>query len=114
MTGFVIARLLAEPKDQLLSRSGRVLLVADCALQMGIRDTDGNWPISMRSLRFLLEVSGWTRLSRYMPGFVRLPCSVFSTELKTPTLAIHKAGLRDGIVGFSFVQLEALDSGVEQ
>ncbi|VDM02387.1 unnamed protein product [Schistocephalus solidus] len=78
LTGFVIARLLDEPKGQLLSRSGRVVFVADSALQMGIRDIDGKWPLSVRSLRFLLEATGWTRLSRLMPGFVRVPYSVFT------------------------------------
>ncbi|BHF81100.1 hypothetical protein SprV_0702423000 [Sparganum proliferum] len=78
LTGFVVAHLLAEPKEQLLSRSGRVVFVADSALQMGIRDTNGKWPISLRSVRFLLEVTGWTRLSRFVPEFVRLPYSVFT------------------------------------
>ncbi|BHF67859.1 hypothetical protein SprV_0301088800 [Sparganum proliferum] len=78
LTGYVIAHLLAEPKEKLLARSGRVLLVADTALEMGIRDTDGKWPTSLRSVPYLLEITGRTNLSRLVPSFVRLPYSTFN------------------------------------
>ncbi|KAL7056786.1 hypothetical protein AAHC03_019296 [Spirometra sp. Aus1] len=78
LTGLVIAHLLAEPKEKLLSRSGRVVLVADTALEMGIRDINGKWPVSLRSLPFHLEVAGRTGLSRYVPEFVRLPYTVLN------------------------------------
>nr|VZI11487.1 unnamed protein product [Spirometra erinaceieuropaei] len=77
LTGFVIAHLLAEPKKRLLSRSGRVLFVADTALEMGIRDIDGKRPTSLRSVPFLLEATGRSRLARVMPEFMRLPYSAF-------------------------------------
>ncbi|VDN36362.1 unnamed protein product [Dibothriocephalus latus] len=78
LTGIVIAHLLAEPKEKLLARSGRVIFVADTALAMGIRDIDGNPPISLRSLRFLVEATGRTRLSHLVPEFMRLPYSAFN------------------------------------
>ncbi|BHF67861.1 hypothetical protein SprV_0301089000 [Sparganum proliferum] len=78
LSGLVIAHLLAEPKEKLLSRSGRVVLVADTALEMGIRDINGKWPVSLRSLPFHLEMSGRTGLSRYVPEFVRLPYTVLN------------------------------------
>nr|VZI07933.1 unnamed protein product [Spirometra erinaceieuropaei] len=78
LTGLVIAHLLAEPKDKLLSRSGRVVFVADTALEKGIRDIDGKQPTSLRSLRFLLELAGRNSLSRTVPEFVRLPYSAFT------------------------------------
>ncbi|VDK34500.1 unnamed protein product [Dibothriocephalus latus] len=78
LTGIVIAHLLAEPKEKLLARSGRVVFVSDTALEMGIRDTDGKWPTSLRSLRFLLEANGRTSLARTVPEFMRLPYSAFN------------------------------------
>ncbi|VDM02724.1 unnamed protein product [Schistocephalus solidus] len=78
LTGIVIAHLLVEPKEKLLSRSGRVPFVADTALEMGIRDTNGKWPTSLRSLRYILEISGRTTLSRTVPEFVRVPYSAFN------------------------------------
>nr|VZI07923.1 unnamed protein product [Spirometra erinaceieuropaei] len=78
LTGYVIAHMLAETKEKLLARSGRVLLVADTALEMGIRDIDGKWPTSLRSVPYLLEITGRTNLSRLVPSFVRLPYSTFN------------------------------------
>ncbi|HEY9700675.1 MAG TPA: SDR family NAD(P)-dependent oxidoreductase [Trichocoleus sp.] len=52
LTGRVIAALAADPA---VSRySGRVKIVAELAQRYGLVDRDGNLPVSLRSLRFLL------------------------------------------------------------
>ncbi|GAB1543367.1 SDR family NAD(P)-dependent oxidoreductase [Scytonema sp. NUACC21] len=51
LTGRVIAKLAAEPN--VMRRTGRVQVVAELAKQYGLVDSDGNRPVSLRSLRFI-------------------------------------------------------------
>ncbi|MBR8832919.1 MAG: SDR family NAD(P)-dependent oxidoreductase [Stigonema ocellatum SAG 48.90 = DSM 106950] len=52
LTGRVIATLVCDPN--VIRRTGRVQIVAELAGQYGLVDQDGNLPVSLRSLRFLL------------------------------------------------------------
>ncbi len=52
LTGRVIAALAAEP--QIMNYTGKVAIVAEIAAKYNIIDEDGNTPVSLRSLRFLL------------------------------------------------------------
>jgi NAD(P)-dependent dehydrogenase (short-subunit alcohol dehydrogenase family) len=52
LTGRVIARLTSEPN--IMSHTGRVHVVAELAKRYGLVDLDGNLPVSLRSLRFLI------------------------------------------------------------
>ncbi len=52
LTGRVLAALASEPN--IISRTGRVHIVAELARHYGLVDQDGNRPVSLRSLRFLL------------------------------------------------------------
>lgn len=51
-TGRVIAQLAGEPN--LIRRTGRVQIVAELAKKYGLVDENGERPVSLRSLRFLL------------------------------------------------------------
>lgn len=55
LTGRVIAQLAAE--SNIMKRTGRLQIVAELAKQYGIVDQDGNRPVSLRSLRFLLPLA---------------------------------------------------------
>jgi NAD(P)-dependent dehydrogenase (short-subunit alcohol dehydrogenase family) len=55
LTGRVIAKLAAE-KD-VINRTGRIQIVAELAKKYGLVDQDGNLPVSLRSLRFLLPLA---------------------------------------------------------
>ena len=52
LTGRVLAALASEPN--IILRTGRVHIVAELARQYGLVDQDGNRPVSLRSLRFLM------------------------------------------------------------
>lgn len=52
LTGRVIAALAAD--STVMRRTGRVQIVAELAQHYGLVDTEGNRPVSLRSLRFLL------------------------------------------------------------
>ncbi len=54
LTGRVIAMLASESNANIMRHTGRVQIVAELAKQYGIVDRDGNLPVSLRSLRFLL------------------------------------------------------------
>lgn len=54
LTGRVIAMLASESSASIMRRTGRVQIVAELAQQYGVVDWDGNLPVSLRSLRFLL------------------------------------------------------------
>ncbi|MDF5728666.1 MAG: SDR family NAD(P)-dependent oxidoreductase [Rhizonema sp. PD38] len=62
LTGRVLAALASEPN--IISRTGRVHIVAELARQYGLVDQDGNRPVSLRSLRFLMP-SALPRLKDY-------------------------------------------------
>ncbi len=52
LTGRVIAALASDPN--VIRRTGKVQIVAELAQQFGLVDRDGNRPVSLRSLRFIL------------------------------------------------------------
>ncbi|MGQ4649764.1 SDR family NAD(P)-dependent oxidoreductase [Lyngbya aestuarii] len=62
LTGRVIAALAADPT--VMQRTGRVQIVAELAQHYGLVDQDGNLPVSLRSLRFLLP-SALPNLRKY-------------------------------------------------
>ncbi len=63
LTGRVIAALAAEP--QIMNYTGKVAIVAEIAAKYNIIDEDGNSPVSLRSLRFLLPFT-FPALKKYL------------------------------------------------
>lgn len=55
LTGRAIAALAADPT--VMSRTGRVQIVAELAQHYGLVDQNGERPVSLRSLRFLLPLA---------------------------------------------------------
>ncbi len=55
LTGRVIAAIAQDP--QVLQRTGRVHIVAEWAKRYGVVDREGNLPVSLRSLKFLLPTA---------------------------------------------------------
>lgn len=64
LTGRVIAQLAGESSSSIMRRTGKVQIVAEIARQYGILDQDGNRPVSLRSLRFVLPF-GLPALRKY-------------------------------------------------
>ena len=62
LTGRVIAALAAEPN--IMKHTGKAKIVAELAQKYRIVDQDGNLPVSLRSLRFILPF-GITALRKY-------------------------------------------------
>ncbi len=62
LTGRVIATLAADPN--VILRTGRVVIVAELARQYGLVDQDGERPVSLRSLRFIMP-SALPMLKKY-------------------------------------------------
>ncbi|HEY9649601.1 MAG TPA: short-chain dehydrogenase, partial [Coleofasciculaceae cyanobacterium] len=55
LTGRVIAALAAD--STVMRRTGRVQIVAELAQHYGLVDKEGNLPVSLRSLRFVLPLA---------------------------------------------------------
>ncbi|MBD2164763.1 SDR family NAD(P)-dependent oxidoreductase [Calothrix membranacea FACHB-236] len=55
LTGRAIAKLANDPS--VISRTGHVHIVAELAKRYGVVDQEGNLPVSLRSLRFLLPMA---------------------------------------------------------
>lgn len=72
LTGRVIAKLASQ--TNVIKRTGRVQVVAELAKQYGIVDQDGNSPVSLRSLRFLLPLA--------LPALKKYPSLI--PDLKVP------------------------------
>ena len=62
LTGRVIAALVAEPN--IIKYTGKVHIVAEAAEKYNLVDRDGNLPVSLRSLRFILPF-GLPLLKKY-------------------------------------------------
>ena len=88
LTGRVIAMLASESNANIMRRTGRVQIVAELAKQYGIVDRDGNLPVSLRSLRFLLPfaLSGMKNYSSLIPD-LKLPWSLMLlSRLSSPQI----------------------------
>ncbi len=80
LTGRVIAKLASE--TNIIRRTGKVHIVAELAQKYGIVDRDGNLPVSLRSLRFILPLA--------IPGLQKYPWLI--PNLKIPwSLLLLKA-----------------------
>ncbi len=75
LTGRVIAQLAGSPN--VMRRTGRVQIVAELARQYGIVDKDGERPVSLRSLRFLVPFAlpGLRKHSWLIPD-IKVPWSL--------------------------------------
>ncbi|MFN6568153.1 SDR family NAD(P)-dependent oxidoreductase [Dendronalium sp. ChiSLP03b] len=86
LTGRVIAQLACEPN--VIKRTGRVQIVAELAKQYGLVDQDGNRPVSLRSLRFLLPFAlpSLRKYSWLIPD-IKMPWSLLLlTTLSSPKI----------------------------
>ncbi len=79
LTGRVIAKLAGE--ENIIRRTGKVHIVAEMAQQYGVVDQDGNLPVSLRSLRFLLclGLPGLRKYSWLIPN-IKMPWSLLLTS----------------------------------
>ncbi|MDJ0618859.1 MAG: SDR family NAD(P)-dependent oxidoreductase [Calothrix sp. MO_192.B10] len=86
LTGRVIAKLAEE--TNIIQRTGKVQIVAEIAQQYGLVDQDGNLPVSLRSLRFLLPF-GLPALRKYswlIPN-IKMPWSLLQlVALSSPKI----------------------------
>ena len=69
LTGRAIAALVADPN--VMNYTGKVQTVAELAAKYNLTDKDGNRPVSMRSLKFLLPFSipGLRKYAWLIPNF---------------------------------------------
>lgn len=75
LTGRVLAALAADPT--VMSRTGRVQIVAELAEHYGLVDQNGERPVSLRSLRFLLPLAlpALKKYARLVPN-IKVPWSL--------------------------------------
>ncbi|WP_066384084.1 MULTISPECIES: SDR family NAD(P)-dependent oxidoreductase [unclassified Anabaena] len=86
LTGRVIAKLASEP--DVIRRTGRVQIVAELAKQYQLVDQDGNLPVSLRSLKFLIPsaLPAMRKYSWLIPD-VKVPWSLLLlSTLKSPQI----------------------------
>ncbi len=78
LTGRVIAKLAFDAN--VMYRTGRVQIVAELAKQYKLVDQDGNLPVSLRSLRFLMPLA--------LPGLRKYPWLVPDIKVPWPLLVM--------------------------
>ncbi|MDJ0736746.1 MAG: SDR family NAD(P)-dependent oxidoreductase [Nostocaceae cyanobacterium] len=80
LTGRVIAKLAGE--ENIIRRTGKVQIVAEVAQKYGLVDRDGNLPVSLRSLRFLLALGlpGLRKYSWLIPN-IKIPWSLLQLSI---------------------------------
>jgi NAD(P)-dependent dehydrogenase (short-subunit alcohol dehydrogenase family) len=86
LTGRVIAQLAADPN--IMRHTGLVQIVAELAQKYNLVDENGERPVSLRSLRFLLPfaLSGLRKYSQFIPD-IKVPWSVLLlTTLSSPKI----------------------------
>jgi len=70
--GRIIVHLAENPS--LMQYTGKIILTGDYGYANGIVDTDGQYPVNIRSWSFLVrQVPGLSWLSSWIPGFLKLP-----------------------------------------
>lgn len=86
LTGRVIAQLAADPN--IMRHTGLVQIVAELAQKYNLVDENGERPVSLRSLRFLLPfaLSGLRKYSQFIPD-IKVPWSLLLlTTLSSPKI----------------------------
>ncbi|CAK8684279.1 unnamed protein product [Clavelina lepadiformis] len=69
--GKCIAHMLAD--ENMMKKSGQILLTTDLAEEYNFEDVDGKSPLSEQSLKILTKIYGWNSLSSYIPSWLKLP-----------------------------------------
>ncbi|VDK26880.1 unnamed protein product [Anisakis simplex] len=59
--------------ENVMKKSGRILLTSDLGQEYGFVDIDGNTPSHIRSISGALDLAGWSRLAKFVPKFLRFP-----------------------------------------
>ncbi|CAD6187468.1 unnamed protein product [Caenorhabditis auriculariae] len=54
-------------------KTGSILITSDLGRQYGFSDTDGRQPANLRSLRGLLQLSGYLKLGNWVPSWFTVP-----------------------------------------
>lgn len=74
-SGKCIVNLLMD-KQNLLKKSGHVLITADLGDEYGFKDIDGRKPWSVRSLKFLIHyyMNVPRHVADWIPNFLKFPC----------------------------------------
>ena len=84
LTGRAIAALAKEP--EIMKVSGKVVIVAEVAKKYCLVDRDGNLPVSLRSLRFLVPfgLPGLQKYAKFIPD-INIPWFfLLLTRLQSP------------------------------
>merc|ERR1719312_2362363 len=69
--GMAVRHLATDSK--VLNKTGRILMTHCLANEYGYKDLDGNQPIDFRSVKRVLHMNGYTRLSGWVPHCVKIP-----------------------------------------
>jgi len=70
-SGKAITRLAND--DQLMKKTGKILLTSHLATEYDFVDVDGTTPKDFTSVKYLMAASGHTWLAALVPSFVRIP-----------------------------------------
>ncbi|GAU99373.1 hypothetical protein RvY_10389 [Ramazzottius varieornatus] len=62
----------------LMKKTGRVLTTADLGQEYSLCDVDGRSYSGTRSLKYILQIVGWTKASEYVPSFIAIPKFVYN------------------------------------
>ena len=70
-SGKAITRLASD--DQLIKKTGKILLTSHLSSEYDFVDVDGTTPKDFTSVQYLMAASGHTWLAALVPSFVRIP-----------------------------------------
>jgi len=71
--GKCVLHLAASSPADLASKTGRILLSGDLAMEYGFRDVDGDMPAGTRQVNFVLGKLGYVGLAAWVPDWIRIP-----------------------------------------
>ena len=71
MAGRAVSSLASDPN--IIKKTGRILMTVDLAREYGFTDVDGKIHADVRSLKKILNGTGYTTAAMFVPPWIRIP-----------------------------------------
>jgi dehydrogenase/reductase SDR family protein 1 len=81
-SGLCLAEIVARMEDKKFMRSvnAKISWTCDLGKEFGLRDVDGRVIPSYIQMNVILKMAGWSKLSKFIPSFVKLPKFLFVSD----------------------------------
>lgn len=72
-SGKAIVHFAAQKQEDMMKRTGKILMTTDLSSEFSFTEDDGSSPINFRQINVLLSKGGHTWLAYLVPNFVKVP-----------------------------------------